>query len=123
MIKQFAFIAAMACFSLSAFSQEITLEDIWKKGTFRQQSVYGVRSMVDGLHYTTMDRTETGTEINKYSYESGEKVETILSEEQLKTKSGDDDASIDGYRFSSNEKFLLISFDVEHIYRHSTVER
>jgi dipeptidyl-peptidase 4 len=123
MIKHIAIIVSLACLSLSAFSQEITLEDIWKKGTFRQESVYGVRSMEDGLHYTTMDRTENGTEINKYSYESGEKLETILSEEDLRTKSGDEEATIGGYRFSSNEKFLLISFDVEHIYRHSTIER
>lgn len=117
-------ITSLMLFATVLVAQEITLEDIWKKGTYRQQSVYGLRSMQDGIHYTATDRSEeSGTTINKYSYETGEKVSTVLSETELKSMSGDENASIEAYRFSDDEKFLFVSFDVEHIYRHSTIEK
>ena len=70
---------------LSISAQEITLEDIWKSGKYRQKSVYGLRSMNDGKHYTTLDREESGQSINKYSYETGELVETIYGLGDLNT--------------------------------------
>ncbi|MEZ4722616.1 MAG: DPP IV N-terminal domain-containing protein, partial [Flavobacteriales bacterium] len=103
-------------------AQKLTLEDIWKKGTYRQESVYGLRSMNDGEHYTTLDRGEKGMEVNKYSYATGEKIETIISESILREWASSEDASFQGYTFSENENMMLLWFDQEHIYRHSTVE-
>ncbi len=118
------FVACLVLLSSAIIAQDITLEDIWKNGTFRQKSVYGLRSMNDGVHYTATDRSEDkGTTINKYSYETGEKVSEILSASELKTLTGNEEVGIEDYRFSDDEKFLLISFDVESIYRHSTVEK
>ena len=107
---------------LSISAQEITLEDIWKSGKYRQKSVYGLRSMNDGKHYTTLDREESGQSINKYSYETGELVETIYGLGDLNTALNTDDASFESYRFSDDEKMLLLSFEIERIYRHSTKE-
>jgi len=117
----FTIALAATVFSLSA--QDLTLDDIMKSGKFRQKSVYGLRSMNDGLHYTSTERGENGNTINKYSYETGEKIETILSEGGLRDITGDGEATIEGYRFSDDEKYLIVSFDVDHIYRHSTKEK
>ena len=106
-----------------ASAQELTLEDIWRSGKYRQKSVYGIRSMNDGLHYTTLDNTEDGKVINRYRYESGELVDAILSEADLKEMTGTEDARIEGYRFTANEDFLLITFDAERIYRRSSKEK
>ncbi|MEQ9188358.1 MAG: alpha/beta fold hydrolase [Cryomorphaceae bacterium] len=122
MILKNIFTATLITLALSSSAQEISLEDIWKNGTFRQRSVYGLKSMNDGLHYTTQDRADTGNEINKYSYASGEKIATILTDKTLQELTGVEDASIGGYRFSANERFVLLPFDQERIYRHSTKE-
>jgi dipeptidyl-peptidase-4 len=107
---------------LSGTAQQITLEDIWKNGTFRQQSVYGVRSMNDGVHYTSMDRTDNGVEINQYSYETGEKVATLLTSAEMASMTGQEEFDLEGYEFSPDEKKMLIRTETENIYRHSTIE-
>jgi dipeptidyl-peptidase-4 len=56
-----------------AQSKNITLEDIWTKGTFRAKGIGAIRSMADGEHYCTMSRTG----ITKYNYATGEKVEDV----------------------------------------------
>lgn len=122
MILRNALTLVLAGLTILASAQEVTLEDIWKNGTFRQRSVYGLRSMNDGDHYTTMDRGEDGTSINKYSYASGEKVATILTDAELQEMVGSSDAQIEDYRFSSDERFLILPFDAERIYRYSSVE-
>ena len=49
-------------------SKDITIADQWRTWTFVANSVNGIRSMNDGLHYTT--NTRNGS-ILKYSYETG----------------------------------------------------
>ena len=49
---------------IQAFSQkEITLEDIWAKGTFRPEYVWGINWMNDGAYYSSIERTEDGLNI------------------------------------------------------------
>jgi len=49
-------LAALLLFTLQAQTgQQITLEDIFTKNTFRAESVRGLRSMNDGEHYTTQE--------------------------------------------------------------------
>ena len=94
-------------------SQKITLEDIFVKGTFRAQSVYGLRSMNDGTHYTTM---ENGKQIVKYSYQTGNQVEVLFDISKV------EDAPISSFRsyeFSDNEKQILLTTNIKPIYRHS----
>lgn len=118
------FLVAAILFAGSAHAQnEITLEDIWKKGTFRQNSVYGLRSMKDGDHYTTISFAEEGTSIEKWDYKKGDKVATLLTSAQLKSWSGNSEADIESYAFSKDEQKLLISWQVEKIYRHSSREK
>ena len=68
----FLIIAALVISSAQAQdAKKITLEDILVKGTFRAQSVNGLRSMKDGEHYTTL---ENGKQVVKYSYKTGKEV-------------------------------------------------
>lgn len=78
--------------------------------------------MADGVHYTSLDRTEKGAEINQYAYDTGEKKATILTSEQMATMTNVEEFIIEGYEFSPDESKLLIRTETENIYRHSTIE-
>lgn len=95
-------------------AQKITLADVVSKGTFRPKTVEGLRSMNDGLHYTTLEKD--GTEIVKYSYKTGEKVATVLSVADLKI---DSLKNITDYEFSSDESRVMLMMDKHKIYRRS----
>lgn len=105
----------------SATAQKnITVEDIWSKGTFRAEYVYGLRSMNDGLDYTALDRTESGQNLNQYSYKTGNLVKTLVKGEDLKTPDGVT-ITINSYAFSKDETKLLIGTNQEAVYRHSSL--
>ncbi|TVR70576.1 MAG: S9 family peptidase [Marinilabiliales bacterium] len=94
-------------------NREITLDDIYRHGTFSARTVSGLRSMNDGIHYTTM---EGGTTIRKFSYRTGEEVEVIFSVDQLP---GNEFSSFNNYEFCSDERLILFTTGREQIYRHS----
>lgn len=105
---------------LSAQKKNITIEDIWKTGTFRSNGVYGLASMNDGMHYSAFGNTDKDAFILRYEYAKLAKPDTILKESQLKI---DGKAiAIDNYSFSPDETKLLVSSETEQIYRHSTRE-
>ena len=102
----------------SAQTRNITLEDIWTKGTFRAKGVYGIRSMQDGEHYCTMSRTG----IAKYSYTTGEKVADVcLFNSPQMSKKAKPLPPMEDYEFSQDEQKILLSSGFEPIYRHSGV--
>lgn len=102
--------------NLSAQKKEITLEDIWRTGTFRSNSVLGLVSMNDGIHYTTIKKDT----IFRFSYEKATVPEVIVSKSQLLINGST--INIDDYQFSSDENKMLIASETEQIYRHSTRE-
>lgn len=105
----------------TAFSQtkQITLEDIWSKGTFRIQGISSIRSMNDGEHYCVLTRSG----IDQYSYQSGQKVKTVCSfvDPSINRKQAKPLPPIESYQFSSDESKILLSAAFEPIYRHSGV--
>lgn len=100
----------------TAQKKNITLEDIWKNGTFRSRGVYGLVSMKDGLHYSTL-KNDT---IYSYEYAKAVKPELIVCKQQLNVNGTA--VAIESYRFSADESKVLITSGTEHIYRHSTRE-
>ncbi|MFO8236262.1 MAG: S9 family peptidase [Bacteroidales bacterium] len=99
---------------LTGFSQndkQITLEDIYKDGIFNAKSVHGLRSMKDGVHYTTI---ENGKHLVKFNYKTGEVKDTLFNAENH-----DDISGFFTYVFSDDESKLLIATDRNQIYRHS----
>ncbi|MFN2394945.1 MAG: S9 family peptidase [Bacteroidales bacterium] len=101
----------------SAFTQ-ITLENIWKERTFVPKTIRLGKSMLDGEHYT---RVENNHLINIYAYSTGEFVRTLLDIEGDLLDENGETPRIDNYFFSPQEDKILLAFNTESIYRHSSV--
>jgi len=111
----------LALLLLPAFSavaqQNLTNQLIWASGEFRVDYVDGLTSMNDGLHYTSLERSDAfGSKIVKYSYSAGEEVATLATSKDIFQ---DIARGIDGYSFNQDETKLLIQTETESLYRHS----
>lgn len=105
--------------SLTSFAQnKLTLEDIWKNNSFASKSVSGISSMKDGLHYTTLSTAGGHQLIIKFSYQSGEPVDTIFNSSKA-INNNIAIPKVESYTFSADESKLLFSTQEEKIYRHS----
>ena len=112
-------LALTAALCLPSFGQEATFsnESIWASGTFRTEYVWGIRSMADGKHYTTQERdADLGACIVKWSYKTGQPVDTLLT-----SVAAFEDANLgfSSYEFSSDERFVVLTTESEGLYRHS----
>jgi len=96
--------------------QEITIKDIWQKGIFMPDYVWGMRSMKDGDHYSKLsyDDAQHSVSLIAYNYEDGEANDTLFSDKWVSEK-----LSISDYAFSRDESKILLSSDQEAIYRYS----
>lgn len=103
-------------FALDAQDKAVSLEDVMR-GTFYPRSTQGIRSMNDGIHFTVLNRSEGS--IDKYSYESGEKVATLFSTQEILEKTGTE-VNFDSYQFNATEDKVLLGTNSERIYRHSS---
>ncbi len=102
-------------FSMSyVFAQNdtLSLDDILN-GSFYPQYVWGLESMNDGEHYTAMDFSN-GQALVKYSYRTGQAVDTIINFSKLGFKR----VSFN-YEFSADENKILFYTNVKPIYRRS----
>lgn len=97
-----------------AQNQMIQLEDIWASRTFSPEWVWGINSMNDGIHYSSLNYDKNSVYVTEYSYETGDSVSTIVHSKEL------DGISFEDYSFSSNEEKILLPTETESIYRHST---
>ncbi len=104
--------------NLSAQKSDITLEDIWRDYKFYSHSIGGLRSMNDGVNYTSLDKVDKATCLVKHSYVDQNKSSVIVSDEDLKYE--EKKISIDDYNFSADESKLLVASNVEQIYRYSS---
>ena len=95
---------------VASSQQEITLEDIWAKGTFRGKGIDGIRSMKDGKHYCIL----TQNAIEKYDYAKASKVGEMVKFSELDLK-----GYVVDYQFSADESKVLLILNPELIYRHS----
>ena len=91
----------------------ITLEDIFKKGTFRTQGIGAIRWMNDGQYYTARETTDNLVSLVKKDITTGNTIATIVTSDEVGFK-------FRGYRFSSDEKKLLFPSETESIYRRSS---
>jgi len=111
-LKSFLFILILI--SISAYSQKrIELNDVVGKRLFVQKSISGLRSMKDGLNYTT---EEGGTKIVKYSYKTGNKVEELFDLSKIENPGFKEFSE---YTFSDDETKILFTTNRRQLYRHS----
>jgi dipeptidyl-peptidase-4 len=95
-------------------TQEITLEEIWN-GTFSAKRMNSLNSM-NGDFYAVLnyDRNTGATTIDKYSYKTLEKVETILSSNELQEVN-----SFSSYSFNNDETKIILGTNFQKIFRRS----
>lgn len=101
------------CF-LTVQAQQISLDDVITKGTFRQKTIHGLSPRNDGISYTLLENN--GKQIVKYSYKTGQNPEVVLDITELKN---DSLKSIDEYYFNNNESQVLLMTDPKPIWRRS----
>ena len=106
--------------SISVFAQSesktdkpnYTIEDIWQRYSFYPRTVYGIRSMNDGEHYTTLENNK----IQEFDYKKGKHLKDIFDFAKLNYAPS---FKIDDYFFNKDESKILFSTETEPIYRHS----
>lgn len=100
--------------SFVAYSQKkVELNDVVGNSIFSQKTVSGLRSMNDGLNYTTL---EAGNKIVRYSYKAENKLDEIFNLSKIENAPF---SSFSDYAFSNDETKILFTTKKESIYRHS----
>ncbi|MBS3914200.1 MAG: DPP IV N-terminal domain-containing protein [Bacteroidetes bacterium] len=96
--------------------REITLDDIFKKNTFRMQFAPAFNVMKDGISYSVLENDKSGSwNINRYDLQTGKLIHAIFQSEKMTEK-----IAPESYEFSADESQLLITTAGEQIYRHSS---
>ena len=115
MKKIFIFFIAITSLA-TAQKKDITLAEIWD-GTFRTERMNSLNSM-NGDFYTLLNfsRENQNTTVDKYSYATLEKIETIVDSKDLS-----DLKYFESYEFNNNETKLILGVDSEPIYRRSSL--
>ncbi|MET4107306.1 DPP IV N-terminal domain-containing protein [Hymenobacter sp. UYP22] len=96
--------------------QNITLEDIWQKGTFSARSVPGFNWMKDGRFYSSLSKGD----LVQNDVTTGQLVQTLVAAQDLKLAGQTQPLQVDGYSFNADETNILFSTDTEPIYRRSS---
>ena len=112
MKKLFVLFYALLCL-VSVQAQKVTLQDV-VNGTYRAQSIYGLKPMLDGEHYTQISKDHK--RIVKYSFKTGKEVATIFD---VATARNSTLKSFDDYIMSPDESLILIQTETKPIYRRS----
>ncbi len=103
-------------FVISLQAQElkkVTLEDVFKKGTFSQKSIYGINWMRDGQYYSSLINRMGAPAVVKINIATGAEEAVLLDGKLL-------GVNFSGYSFNPDETKALIETDVESIYRRSS---
>ncbi|WP_282086612.1 S9 family peptidase [Aquimarina algiphila] len=103
---------------LTTYAQDkaFTLDEIWG-GAFRTEGLQSLYSMKNGTEYSVLEKDQVSgtTNIEVYSYETGEKTKTLVSSSSL-----GDLSTFQGYSFSKDENRILLSSELKQIYRRSS---
>ncbi|TVZ15568.1 S9 family peptidase [Maribacter sp. MAR_2009_72] len=105
------------CVILGAQERQIQVSEIYQ-GAFRTEGLDALRSMKNGTQYTVLnvDRSNQTVTVDKYDYKTLQKVATLVSSAELPGVS-----SFSSYAFSDDENRILLSTQVEAIFRRSTL--
>lgn len=101
-----------------AQNAQLTLEDIWANRQFFASGLPEVRAMNDGKHYTELVNSPSGAFIVKNELSTGKTIDTLVRPASL-TVNGKP-VPVADYQLSDDETLMLLSTEIEPIYRHST---
>ncbi|HSG68315.1 MAG TPA: S9 family peptidase [Bacteroidales bacterium] len=96
--------------------KSFTLENILQSTVFQSEGIYGLSSMNDGQHYSSLK----GGDILMYEYKSGKLTDTLVKGSELVLEDSGENIRIRSYTFSDDESKILIPAETESIYRWST---
>ncbi len=102
--------------------KKITTEDIFKKGTFRQEVVYGMTWLNSGEHYAAFGTGSEGKKLYRFEIKTGKKLDLIFDGDEMVPQGESKPIETFSYTFSPDESKILFATDVEAIYRYSTRE-
>ncbi len=99
--------------------KQITLEDLFKKNTFKINSVPGFNAMKDGVRYTSLKKDSTGLVITINDLKTGKLIDTIFNN---RLHFSDDGVVLEpeDYTFSNDEQKMLFKTEGKSVYRHSS---
>jgi len=102
---------------ITAQKKIVSIEEIYG-GAFRTERMEVLRSLNNGNQYTVLnyDNTDGSTSVDRYDYETLEKVGTIVSSNDLT-----EIANFSSYDFSADESKMVLATQVEPIFRRSTL--
>ena len=103
---------------IHAQDKEITLESIYLKPEFTTKGSGEFNSMKDGNYYSSID---DDLNINVYDYETGSLKITSMIGADFKSAINNEKIAIRDYKFSDDETKILISTDIQRIYRTSFI--
>lgn len=112
MKKLFVLFYALMCL-VTLQAQKVTLQDV-ANGTYRAQSIQGLKPMLDGEHYTQISKDHK--RIVKYYFKTGKEVATIFD---VATARNHKLKNFDDYIMSPDESLILIQTETKPIYRRS----
>lgn len=118
MRRIFSIIFVLTVVVSQAQKKDITLEDIYKKQTFRQDAVSGFRSMQDGLHYSEIN---TKGELVQMNFKEGLQDAVLANLKEMIYKG--DTLKVEDYEFNQDETKLLLFTEGEAIYRRSYLKK
>lgn len=119
-MKNKSFLCLIIAFALSITTQSqigLSNEKIWASGEFNSEYLESITSLNDGIHYTTLANSDAfGMSVIKYNYSTGDEIAKVVTSSEIFK---DSKKHIEGYEFSADEKYILITTDIEPQYRHS----
>ena len=117
MNKSFVLIFLAVCFLnyVPAQQKKISLEELWS-GAYVTEGMEAIYPLKNGKHYTVLntDIAKGIVSIDKYDYNTLEKLETVVSSQDLTSK-----AAFSSYTFSTDESKILLATEETPIYRRS----
>ena len=99
------------CLSTGIYARQLQLDDVIS-GEFTPSGIEPITPMADGEHYLQA----SGSRILKYSFKTGQAVETVLD---LGTAKGADIDKFTGFILAPGEETILLETGSEQIFRHS----
>ncbi len=126
-MRKIFLLLGLCSISLAGIAQsakkQITLEDIWKNGTFRMKSVPGFNARKDGKIYTQLDNVDGKQLLRTYNLQTGEITGTLFDNSLEKSFYSGKKITVDDYKFSEDEQKILLLSESQNIYRRSVLYR
>lgn len=118
-MRNFTFCLAWILLSFNvivAQKKNISLEDIWQKGTFQQEYLEALSSLNNGEEYAVIhyDSKDKSVNLEAFNYETGEKTRSIIRSKDIP---GLD--YFQTYQFNADESLVLLGKEVQPVYRRS----